>query len=134
MSYWGIVKGSISYMSPTGLIPWFFSYTSRTDESISDAKTHSHPFFLNDSWNEPKPQKRSMYFMVMSMNKGRLLSNFTPNSQLGSVELMKSLNVLLILTRVWDSVGVIAHPLVDIGPPPIFGHPHFRQDASKFAT
>src|SRR5210317_1359398 len=62
------------------------------------------------------------------------LLNFAPNSQLGSVKFMESLDILLILTRIWHRVGVVAHPLVDIGPLTIFGNPHLRQDASKFTA
>src|SRR6056300_1889625 len=62
------------------------------------------------------------------------LSNLTPNFQLSSVHHVKSLDILLILTTVWHGVRVVTHPFIHIGPLTIFGNPHFRQDASKFAA
>ena len=44
---------------------------------------------------------------------------------------VEGLDVRLVLSYVGDSVPFLTHPLVDIGPLSILGHPNFRENAAK---
>ena len=47
---------------------------------------------------------------------------------------MKFLNILLVLTGVWNCETFVTHPLVHVGPLTIFEDPHLCQDAPKFTA
>src|SRR6056300_1815031 len=48
-----------------------------------------------------------------------------------TVRHMECLDVRLVLSRVWDGISLIAHPLVYVGPHTIFRYPNLGENTTK---